>query len=173
MLFRSFARIINSWRLHMTGSQIVTWHLLHHAYGDARAVPALLKQIEDFPAETVWQTEPWFSLWSALYHQGDIYSASIAAVPQIVSTLPQAPSKATLSFYLLPTLIAIADNANPVDVPAAIRDSFTAAVTALGGIAATTLPSIVDQNVAKAAQAAVLVSQGAFQQAGDMLEEDA
>ncbi|KAF1716504.1 hypothetical protein CSC74_11850 [Pseudoxanthomonas yeongjuensis] len=144
-----------------------------HAYGEAGDIPSLLKKIESFPAETDWQAEPWFSLWSSLYHQGDIYSASIAAVPQIVSVLSQAPSKATLGFYLLPTLIAIADNANPTDVHAGMRDSFNRAVATLGAIAASELPSIVDEHVATAAQAAVLASHGDYRQAGELLEADA
>ena len=157
----------------MTTSQSVNWNLLCHAYGEAGDIPALLQKIENFPAETDWQSEPWFSLWSALYHQGDIYSASIAAVPQIVFVLSQAPNKATLGFYLLPTSIAIADNANPIDVRAAVRESFTRAVATLGAIAASELPSIVDEHLAMAAQAAVLISHGDFQQAAELLEADA
>ncbi|MDQ8020792.1 MAG: hypothetical protein REI94_03070 [Moraxellaceae bacterium] len=157
----------------MTASQTVDWQQLHHAYGAAGDIPALLQRTETFPAETDWQAEPWFSLWSALYHQGDIYPASIAAVPQIVSTLSQAPSKATLSFFLLPASIAIADNDNPVDAPAEMRESFANALAALGGFAAAALPTITDEHMAKAAQAAVLVSQGNFQQAGELLEADA
>jgi len=157
----------------MTTSQTVNWNLLRHAYGEAGDIPALLQKIESFPAETDWQAKPWFSLWSALYHQGDIYSASIAAVPQIVFVLSQAPNKATLGFYLLPTSIAIADNANPIDVPAAVRESFTKAVATLGAIAASELPSIFDEHLAMAAKAAVLVSHGDFQQAGELLEADA
>jgi hypothetical protein len=94
----------------MTSSQSVDWHLLHHAYGAASDVLALLEQIDGFPAEADWQSEPWYSLWSALYHQGDIYPASIAAVPQIVSSLSKAPAKATLSFYLLPASIAVTES---------------------------------------------------------------
>jgi len=157
----------------MTTSQAVNWHLLRHAYGEASDIPALLQKIEGFPAETDWQSEPWFSLWSALYHQGDIYSASIAAVPQIVSTLLQDPSKATLSFYLLPASIAIADKASPVDAPALVRESFTKAMTALSGIAASALPSTMDKDMARAAQAVLLVSRGDYQQAAELLEADA
>ncbi|MBD7923740.1 hypothetical protein [Xanthomonas bonasiae] len=154
----------------MAASQSVDWNLLQHAYGDASDLPALLRKIERFPAEPDWQSEPWFSLWSALYHQGDIYSASIAAVPRIVSTLSEAPNKATLSFYLLPASIAIADNANPIAAPATIRESFTQALAVLGGIAAASLPSASDEDLAKAMQAAVLVWQGDFQQAAGLLE---
>jgi hypothetical protein len=136
-------------------------------------VPALLEQIWSFPAELDWQSEPWFSLWSALYHQGDIYSASIAAVPQIVDALSKAPGKATLSFYLLPVSIAVADSANPVEVTPEIRSSFSASLLTLGAIARAALPAISDQDIAKAAQAAVLVSTGDFQQADELLEADA
>ena len=81
----------------MPGRSMIDWQQLFHAYGTAADIPALLDAIEAFPAETDWRAEPWFSLWSALYHQGDIYPASIAAVPRIVSTLACEPTKATLS----------------------------------------------------------------------------
>jgi hypothetical protein len=157
----------------MITSQRYDWHLLRHGYGDASDVPALLQRISGFPAESDCQSEPWFSLWSALYHQGDIYSASIAAVPEIVSTLSRDPGRATLSFYLLPASIAIADSADPVDVPSGIRNSFTEAVAALGSIAERALPSVVDEHMAKAVKAAVLVSRGNFHQAGELLEAGA
>jgi hypothetical protein len=147
--------------------------MLHHAYGAAIDVPALLERIGAFPAEPDWQAEPWFSLWSALYHQGDIYSASIAAVPHIVSALATAPDKATLSFYLLPASIAVADSFNPVSVAPEIRRSYNDSLLDLGAIASAALPSITDPHIAKAAQAAALVSAGDFQQASDLLEADA
>jgi hypothetical protein len=157
----------------MTTSQTVDWQQLRHAYGTAGGIPVLLQRIETFPVETDWQAEPWFSLWSALYHQGDIYPASIAAVPQIVFTLSKDPAKATLSFFLLPASIAVADNDSPVDVPKEMRESFASALAALGGIATSALSNITDEYVARAAQAAVLVSQGEFQQAAELLEADA
>lgn len=156
----------------MIKSHSIDWHLLRHAYGNADDIPALLEQIENFPNESDWQTEPWFSLWSALYHQGDIYSASIAAVPKIVSTLARSPEKATLSFYLLPTSIALADKANPIDVDPVIRNAFKASVETLGHIAADALPSMSNPDVTKAAQAAVFVSHGDYQKAEDLLEAD-
>jgi hypothetical protein len=157
----------------MTSSQPTDWHLLSHAYGSAGDVPALLDQIGDFPAEPSWESEPWFSLWSSLYHQGDIYSASLAAVPHIVAALSKAPRKATLSFYLLPVSIAVADSTNPVDVAPDARRCFGESLVALGTIASDALPFISDPHIARAAQAAVLVSNGAYQQAAELLEADA
>lgn len=54
------------------------WGELEHAYGSAVDVPALLGALRDFP-KSEGQREPWFSIWSALAHQGDVYSASFAA----------------------------------------------------------------------------------------------
>jgi len=45
------------------------WSELQHAYGDASNIPALLVQLIDLPSATG-DAEPWFSLWSALAHQG-------------------------------------------------------------------------------------------------------
>ena len=157
----------------MTVSQSIDWNDLSHAYGVAADIPALLEQTKSFPQETSWQSEPWFSLWSALYHQGDIYSASIAAVPRIVATLRSDPSRATLGFYLLPTSIAIADHSTPVDVNSAIRNDFNAAISQIGRIATYALAHITDPWVRTAAQAAMLVSQGDYSRASELLDSDA
>jgi hypothetical protein len=157
----------------MSSSQSVDWQMLQHAYGTAVDIPALLERICGFPSESDWRTEPWSSLWSVLYHQGDVYPASLAAVPPIVSALAAAPDKATMSFYLLPASIAVADSANPVTVAPEIRRSFGESLLELGSIASAALPSITDPHILKAAQAAVLASTGNFQHAGDLLEADA
>lgn len=61
------------------------WTKLHHAYGSAGDIPALLSRARTARAPTKHSDEPWFTLWSALYHQDDIYSASYAAVPELVA----------------------------------------------------------------------------------------
>ncbi|MGE9695808.1 hypothetical protein [Streptomyces sp. NRRL F-5630] len=52
------------------------WSRLSHAYGSAEDIPALLDQIASEPSP-----ERWNDLWSALCHQGSVYSASFAALP--------------------------------------------------------------------------------------------
>ena len=157
----------------MTMPQSVDWNHLQHAYGSASDIPELLEQLNSFPKEESWQSEPWFSLWSALYHQGDIYPASIAAVPVIVSIVAVSPQRATLSFYLLPASICIADHVNPVEVNNQIRMEFKTAIAKLGQVAELALPNISDPDISTAARAAVLVSQGDYSQAAELLEADA
>ncbi|MFF4318223.1 hypothetical protein [Streptomyces sp. NPDC001568] len=52
------------------------WSQLSHAYGSAEDIPALMDRIVSEP-----DAELWSSLWSALCHQGSVYSASFAALP--------------------------------------------------------------------------------------------
>lgn len=52
------------------------WSHLSHAYGSAGDIPALLDRIA---SES--NVDRWNDLWSALCHQGSVYSASFAALP--------------------------------------------------------------------------------------------
>ncbi|MCW5250549.1 hypothetical protein [Streptomyces sp. SHP 1-2] len=52
------------------------WSRLSHAYGSAEDIPALLARIASERG-----SGPWDDLWSALCHQGSVYSASFAALP--------------------------------------------------------------------------------------------
>ncbi|MFJ8545915.1 hypothetical protein ACIRFH_28670 [Streptomyces sp. NPDC093586] len=55
------------------------WSRLTHAYGSAEDIPALLERIASDPTSARWN-----DLWSALCHQGSVYSASFAALPWLV-----------------------------------------------------------------------------------------
>ena len=74
---------------------------MEHAYGQASDIPPLLRQLQNLPGSEG-QSEPWFTLWSALAHQGDVFSASFAAVPHVIAALSTAPAKADVSFFLFP-----------------------------------------------------------------------
>lgn len=62
----------------------IDWTSLQHAYGTATDIPGLLLRARAEPVSDDYRAEPWYSLWSALYHQDDIYSASYAAVPELI-----------------------------------------------------------------------------------------
>ena len=69
----------------------IDWAALSHAYGSAEDVPDLLRRVvlDRRPGHV--PGSPWFELWSALCHQGDVFSASYAAVPLLteIARLPQ------------------------------------------------------------------------------------
>lgn len=60
------------------------WTVLEHAYGDASNIPDLLRALPNAKVKQKTETEPWFTLWSSLCHQCDVYSASFAALPHII-----------------------------------------------------------------------------------------
>ncbi len=85
------------------------WGHLRHAYGAASDIPGLLNLLGGNPQPIKsYQGEPWHSLWSALCHQGDIYSASYAAVPHIVRICLATVGPIDNGFFLLPACIEVA-----------------------------------------------------------------
>jgi hypothetical protein len=80
---------------------------LEDAYGSAHKIPDLLKMAALYPV-CKWDSEPYYSLWSSLYHQGDIYSASIVSVPQLIEIASLAPAERIQDSYHLALSIIIA-----------------------------------------------------------------
>lgn len=83
------------------------WERLEHAYGSAEDIPNLILQLRGFPSAEGAEAEPYFSLWSALCHQGDVYSASYSAVPHIVSAIKVDPIRTPWTLFHLVTCIEI------------------------------------------------------------------
>lgn len=59
------------------------WPNLDHAYGPAADIPDLLQRARQDDSSGHLRGSPWYELWSALCHQGDVYSASYASVPHL------------------------------------------------------------------------------------------
>jgi hypothetical protein len=67
------------------------WEARSHAYGSAKDIPGLLLDAETDLRPGHEPGSTWFQLWSALCHQGEVYTASYAAVPTLIdlALLPQ------------------------------------------------------------------------------------
>lgn len=68
----------------MVAEPTFEWRDLRDAYGPAISIPELLAKARTDTRGGHIPDTTWFSLWSALCHQGDTYSASYAAVPYLV-----------------------------------------------------------------------------------------
>lgn len=109
------------------------WKDLHHAYGNAGDIPDMLRTlaVSTGPKEDH-QDEPWFSLWSSLCHQGDVYTASYVAVPHIVQIANEAEGPVDFSFFQLPATIEVArETGHGPDVPEAFADDYHRAIARL------------------------------------------
>ena len=75
------------------------WSKLRHAYGVASDTPKLLRQLERLPASDN-EKESWFSNWSSLAHQGDVYSASFAAVAEAALEMNSEVAEEFMNWHL-------------------------------------------------------------------------
>ncbi len=60
----------------------IDWDRLHHAYGRARDVPRILREIVSHDEEV--REKGWADFYSFLYHQGSVYDATVAAIPFLI-----------------------------------------------------------------------------------------
>src|SRR5258705_2121635 len=101
----------------------IDWTTLRHASGPAGDVPTLLAQARSAPAPIDYRSEPWFTLWSSLYHQNDIYSASYAAVPELIAIAAERVDLAPESLLLAALIELRRNEPEAPEVPPVVRAS--------------------------------------------------
>lgn len=103
------------------------WSTLSHAYGPAGDIPQLLRDLASTTAPKAgYKDEPWFSLWSRLCHQGDVFDASYASLPHIVDIGCNAKGQIDFCFFQLPAAIEIArNNAGGPPVPDDLANAYS------------------------------------------------
>lgn len=154
---------------HMLSLHSPRWSELSHAYGSAADIPDLLRQLQTLPSSEN-DKEPWFSIWSALAHQGDVYPASFAAVPHVVSCLAQAPTEADCSFFQFPAWVEVCRQRRNVAVPEDLVVAYRQALANLPQLVAAAASRQWDESLLSCALAAVAASQGFASVAEAVLE---
>ncbi len=151
-----------------------SWSDLRHAYGSAENVPGLLRQLRALPRATDARAEPYFSLWSALCHQGQVYTASYAAVPHIVDALLTWPTTVHDSPLQLVVCIEIAraQGRGPA-VPGALENSYGAALRRLAGVVQAAAGLALSEGPCRVVAAALAVANGHPRLAEAILELEA
>jgi hypothetical protein len=82
--------------------------VLTDAYGGSAGIPNLLADAEKLPEDADGNAEPYFSLWLALCHQGDVYCASYAALPHLLRIVEENPGNFRWTLLLLAHAIELA-----------------------------------------------------------------
>ncbi|MDZ4325916.1 MAG: hypothetical protein U1A73_13020 [Pseudomonas sp.] len=146
------------------------WANLRHAYGTAENIPPLLSQLSSLPSD-IGDAEPWFTIWSSLAHQGDVYPASFASVPHIIATLAANPSSAPAAFFHFPAWVEICRHRASFEVPAPLAEPYFAALRQLPGIvAAAASPGGWSHEQSQCTLACLAVAQGQHAMAEALLE---
>lgn len=147
---------------------------LQHAYGDAADIPDLLRALSSSTGPTKdYRDEPWFSLWSSLCHQDDVYTASYAAIPHIVDIASKAKSPIDFSFFQLPASVEIARKCRRgPDLPTAFADEYHRAIAQLVENVNLHRQADWDQSMLISAAAALAVAKGHIDVAEALLNLD-
>lgn len=135
------------------------WAELEHAYGSAADIPALLRQLSELPG-CQGVAAPWFMLWSALAHQGDVYTASFAAVPHVVEALASAPLRADSAYFQFPAWVEICRVKNNTDIPLDLRPAYFASLARLPNLVAAASSREWDSDFLACTLAAVAAAKG-------------
>jgi hypothetical protein len=135
------------------------WSELKHAYGSAGDIPALLAQLASQPSSKN-NSEPWFTLWSALAHQGDVYSASFAAVPHVVDALASAPTNADHSYFQFPAWVEICRTKNQTEIPQDLQAAYAKALARLPSLVAAASDKPWEPDFLACTLAAIAVAKG-------------
>ncbi len=154
------------------------WTELPHAYTGLGPrdgyptydIPSLLAKVASTPADIAREndSEPMFSLWSTLCHQGDIYPASYAAVPHLIRSAKELPSAVAGQLLMLAVSIALAQrNVHAPPIPKDLLPAFRLAIDIdLRAAALRLLDSPWDELTAQTCLAAIALSKGRFKLAG-------
>ncbi|WMS42271.1 hypothetical protein RDV64_19740 [Acuticoccus sp. MNP-M23] len=151
------------------------WSELRHAYGDAANIPSLLRTLASSTAPKARdQDEPWFTLWSCLCHQGDVFTASYAAIPHIVQIASEASGPVDFGFFQLPTAVEVArQTGRGPDIPVPFADDYHRAITQLVENVSRHRAEAWDQPMLLSAAAAQAVAKGHVDVAEALLNLDA
>lgn len=145
------------------------WRELQHAYGAASNIPALLGQLTRLPSSQG-SAEPWCTLWSALAHQGDVYSASFAAVPHVIEALSRDPARADASFFQFPAWVEICWARSNAGVPPDLERGYREALKRRPGLVADAVGGSFGRERLACALAAVAAAAGDVALAEAVLE---
>jgi hypothetical protein len=158
----------------MLSVDAVEWRDLQHAYGSASDIPDLLRQLaQDTRPKADYQEDPWYSLWSSLCHQGDIYTASYAAVPHVVEIALGAAFPMDFGFFLLPTCVEIARaRGRGPDIPHALELAYHRSLKRLLECTIRQTREDWDDDTARLAMAAMAAAKGRIELADALTNLD-
>jgi hypothetical protein len=135
------------------------WAQFDHAYGTAADIPPLLRDLQSLPTSGG-DKEPWFSLWSALAHQGDVFSASFAAVPHVIRAFSIAPERASHDFVGFPAWVEICRQRKKTAIPADLSDAYFAALKQLPALIAAAATRDWDEDFLVSSLSAIAAAKG-------------
>jgi hypothetical protein len=139
------------------------WSELTHAYGEAVDIPPLLESLRMAPITADEQSEPWFSLWSALCHQSDVYTASYAAVPHVVTIAATKPRGERLDhIHFIASVEAFRHKENAPAIPTDLESDYLSSIKQAANLTLDSLEAGWDEAGYKVLLGALAVLRGQY-----------
>ncbi len=129
----------------------------------------MLKNLRDLP-DSQKEKEPWFGLWSSLAHQGDVYSASFAAVPHVIEAISTAPEKVDFSYFQFPAWVEICRHKNGTAIPEDLEASYFASLKRIPALFALACESNPNQEILTCGFSAIAAANGQHAIAESIME---
>lgn len=150
----------------------VNWNELPHAYGAATDIPPLLLAARTATPPASYKDEPWYSLWSALCHQGDVYWASYAALPELIDVAATRSDAVRGEAILLAASIELARHSEfAPEMPPQLTAAYDRAIVRARVLLASWIDPAGDTEAQQWAVATAVFA-GRFQEARSLLGED-
>lgn len=151
----------------------IDWSSLKHAYGAADDIPRLLREAASAPAPQRFDEDPWYSLWSALCHQSDVFTASYAAVPELVRIAAQRDVRARAEILLLAGCIELERHeARAPALPTELASSYEHALRDGGLLAQQSLGEVPDDDCRRRLEVGLAAFTGDLSRARALVDGD-
>ena len=149
------------------------WEELTHAYGNAGDIPALLELSETAVGAGSYDAQPWYKLWSSLCHQGDVYSASLAACPHLmrVAEMREGTEKIELVLLLASILLEVELKGIP-NAPKEVMDAYLVCVGKASSLLSSALNDVTDRSYVTAILGAIAAINGQSQIGDELANAD-
>jgi hypothetical protein len=148
------------------------WAAMKHAYGSASNIPAALKNLREGPGPNQCEDE-WEIMWGSVHHQGDVYDATYAVVPHLLSIALQSKEPVHWAFFAFPASVEVSrykklgpSNEPPLELATAYSSAWKKIPELINVAYLWEWDHLLGQSVA----AALLCAKGQFRLADAMLE---
>lgn len=147
------------------------WSTLKNAYGESSGIPKLIREAEGLPEYVGSEAEPYVSLWSALCHQGSVYTASYAALPHLVRIVEENPAKFRWTLLaLVHSIEAGRTSEEAPQIPDDLVEAYQLALARIPSIASSLLNGNLSELEIRVVLAACATAKG-FSLLGDAITE--
>lgn len=135
------------------------WEELEQAFGDAGDIARLLAHLDR--VSDAERQELWFGLWRTLWREGEVFTASYAAMPHLVAyASDRAPRERAAALHLAGAVEVARHGRGAPELPGFLRDGYHAALRMVPELVASCAAEPWDADTAQVLAAVLAIAKG-------------